>query len=268
MNNNDEVKPFASENGRTNAAAQTADKNKKSGNKPVNGAFGGKNKENDLKNTAEDYAEKTADDNAAKTEDYAEKPALNHVEAEAVKTDKNKAGKTAETEKKESVFSGEQKGGELYAAKKAAEEFNAKKSDVEQKKFIKGLIISYGVCFLIAAGLCLWIAAAQGVFELTEPREIFAVLSDAFFVPGVLVAGFGLLYKIAAGGALDGVSFGLKRAFLSLIPGGRLKKEENYAQYKERKEKRRKNIKIAAPLIVGAVFIVVAAIFLILYSKN
>lgn len=248
MNNSGNEKPFASESGEIKSGAQTDDKNEKSGNKPVNGTFG---EENECK----------------KFENFAEAEPKNKSEPETVKNKKNAGGSTDDEQKANEQKANEQKGGELYAAKKAAQEYNAKKSDVEQKKFIKGLIISYGVCFLIAAGLCLWISAAQGVFELTEPRAIFAVLSDAFFVPGVLISGFGLLYKIADGGFLDGVSFGLKRAVLSLIPGGRLKKEESYAEYKERKDKKRKNIKISAPLIVGLVFIVIAAIFLILYGQ-
>ena len=149
-----------------------------------------------------------------------------------------------------------------------AGEHAAIKRDAEEKKEIRSLIISYSVCFAIAAGLCLWIIFAKGISSMTSKRTIFATLSDGFFVPGVLLFGFGIMYRIAAGGFLDGVSFGLKRAVLSLIPGGRLKKEENYAEYKERKAKARKKAKGWSPVITGLVFTVVAVIFLILYSVN
>ena len=142
------------------------------------------------------------------------------------------------------------------------------KRDAEEKKAIRSLIISYSVCFVIAAGVCLWVILAKGVFSMTNKRTIFATLSDGFFVPGVLLLGFGIMFKIAAGGFLDGVSFGLRRAFLSLIPGGRLKKEENYGEYKERKAKARKKAKGWSPVITGLVFTLVAVVFLILYSVS
>ncbi len=134
------------------------------------------------------------------------------------------------------------------------------------KKSKKGLIIAYSVCFGIELVFAAIIAYSKGVFsgELSS-SGLFGALSDAFFVPGVLFAGFGVLLKVAEGGFFDGISFGLKRAVLSFIPGARIKKEENYAQYKERKEKNRRHAKMASVLISGIVFIVIAAVFLIFY---
>lgn len=136
----------------------------------------------------------------------------------------------------------------------------------EPKKSKKGLIIAYSVCFGIELAFAALIAYSKGVFagELSG-SGLFGALSDSFFVPGVLFAGFGVLLKVAEGGFFDGISFGLKRAVLSFIPGARIKKEENYAQYKERKEKNRRHAKMASVLISGIVFIVIAAVFLIFY---
>lgn len=156
-------------------------------------------------------------------------------------------------------------GGDLQ--KKAADDLNVKKHSVE-KKVSFSLLISYAIYFVIASAICLLIISGNNIFNLTSKRKIFAILNDGFFVSGVVIAGFGVIYKIASGGILDSVSFSLKRAFLSLIPGGRLRKEENYAEYKERKEKSRKKHKSWAPLIMGLLFIGIATIFLILYEMT
>lgn len=142
---------------------------------------------------------------------------------------------------------------------------NKKIGDVEAKKSLKGVIISYSICIFIGLGICLWYLLAQKVFGMTEKRVIFSALCDAFFVPGALLVGFGALYKVAVGGFLDGVAYGLRRAIFYIIPGARLK-EENYADYKERKEKSRKKFKTLAPFVTGAVFVIIAAIFLVLHN--
>lgn len=149
-----------------------------------------------------------------------------------------------------------------------AEEHAAVKRAEIEKKETRSLIISYSVYFAVAAGLCLWIIAAQGIFGMADKRKIFGTLADGFFVPGILLSGFGVLYKISAGGFFDGIAYGLKRAFLSFIPGGRLKKEENYAAYKERKTKNRKKFRTWAPLIAGGVFILISVVFLFLYESG
>lgn len=161
--------------------------------------------------------------------------------------------------------------GKKYPKKDAispAEEHAVVKRNEAEKKALRSVIVSYSVYFAVAAGICLWIIAAQGIFKMTNKRTIFGTFADGFFVPGILLSGFGILYRISAGGFFDGITYGLKRAFLSFIPGGRLKKEENYAAYKERKTKNRKKFKNWVPLIVGVVFILVAVFFLFLYESS
>ena len=198
---------------------------------------------------------KTADENCNKS---ADKPVNGDFSRKTndKTTAENSSGKSA---KKDSVNN---------RAVSPAEEHAAIKRDETEKKEIRSLIFSYVVYFVIAAGLCLWIVAAQGIFGMTGKRKIFGTLADGFFVPGILLSGFGVLYKISAGGFFDGIGYSLKRAFLSFIPGGRLKKEENYAAYKERKTKNRKKFKAWSPLIVGVVFILISVVFLFLYESS
>lgn len=138
----------------------------------------------------------------------------------------------------------------------------------EEKKSKKGLLIAYAFNVVVGLAIGALVGNAKGLFGGSlSGMALFACLSDSFFVPGILLAGFGALLKIADGGFFDGVGYGLKRAALSLIPGARIKKEETYAEYKERKEKSRKHASLWIPLIVGGTFVALGAVFLILYNS-
>lgn len=139
----------------------------------------------------------------------------------------------------------------------------AKKGDDKSKN---GVIIAYSVNAGVGAALFFLIGYLQGLFKGLSGSALYMCLSDSFFVSGFMLAGFGILFKIAAGGFLDGIGYGLKRMALSLIPGARVKKEETYAEYKDRKEKSRKHASITATLVVGGVFIALAGVFLILWN--
>lgn len=133
---------------------------------------------------------------------------------------------------------------------------------------IKRAIISYSVTFVIAAATTVMILFYKNAFETRSLRTLYGVLSDAFFVPGVIIVGFGIMTHIAQGGFLDGISYSLKRAALSFIPGGRIKKEETFAEYKERKNDTRKKTEVMSMYVVGGVFLLVAIVFVALYSNT
>ncbi len=140
-------------------------------------------------------------------------------------------------------------------------------SETEERP-IKKVIISYVITSVLALAFTFFIAYTSDAFSGTlQKRTLFGVISDAFFVPGGVFFGFGILLKIADGGFFDSVSFILKRAFLSLIPGARIAKEENYQEYKSKKEGRRKRSQFSSVIIVGLVFIAIAAVFLVLYAN-
>lgn len=223
-----------------------------------NSAALGENAKNSAKNSAE---------NSLKTAESAQKTSQN-----TVKNSEN-AQKNAENAQKkaENVKNTAQKN-----AGKANEKPSALKSDYpsgapkkeEEKKSKKGVCIAYAVNVALGLAIGALVGNSKGLFGGSLAGiALFACLSDSFFVPGILLAGFGALLKIAEGGFFDGVGYGLKRAALSLIPGARIKKEETYAEYKERKEKSRKHAVLWVPLIVGGVFVALGAVFLILYNS-
>ena len=142
-----------------------------------------------------------------------------------------------------------------------------KSSITHESTFDKGIFLSYLITSILAFICAFFIAYSNGIFENLSKKRMFAVLSDAFFAPGGIFFCLGVLIKISAGGFFDSISFILKRVVNSLIPGARIRKEDNYMQYKEEKEKNRKRVKNSSMLIVGLVFVLISALFLALYSN-
>lgn len=219
---------------------------------------------NNLKNNNADCSKSAADNSAALGENAknSAKNSANNSAENLLKTAEN-AQKNAENAQKTSQNAKNNK----PSALKSDYPSGAPKKE-EEKKPKKGLLIAYAVNVALGLAIGTLVGNIKGLFGGSLAGiALFACLSDSFFVPGILLAGFGALLKIAEGGFFDGVGYGLKRAALSLIPGARIKKEETYAEYKERKEKSRKHAGIWVPLIVGGVFVALGAVFLILYNS-
>lgn len=127
--------------------------------------------------------------------------------------------------------------------------------------------VKYIICFLVGAALCVFILVNRNVIAITDKKELFKTLCDAFTVPGVILILFGVLLLIANAGAFDGVSYGIRRAIAALIPVYR-GKVEKYAEYKEKKEQKRetdKGFSCKFMFFVGLGFFAVSLIFLALY---
>lgn len=100
----------------------------------------------------------------------------------------------------------------------------------------------------------------DGFSKELSVTEHFRFLSDAFFIPGVLLFGVGMLVFLSGVGMFDilGYSIGL---FFRIR---RTSKHESYVEYKERK-----NLQGTKPcaflMLTGLGFIVVGALFTALY---
>ncbi|MBQ3219100.1 MAG: DUF3899 domain-containing protein [Clostridia bacterium] len=129
-------------------------------------------------------------------------------------------------------------------------------------------IFVYSICVLIALLIAFLIASSNGAFKGVAKRTLYGILSDSFFGPGVLYICVGVLLKISESGFFDSITFILKRAFFSLIPGGRIRLDSNYKEYKKSKEEKRKKARYSSVFIVGLVFIALSVIFLLLYSNT
>ena len=125
----------------------------------------------------------------------------------------------------------------------------------------------YAIAAGFGAGVFLLLMAARGGFTASEPAELWQVVSDSLFVPGVLMAAFGLLLFAADGGVFDMLKFGLMKAFGFLM--SKKKREAVPATFYDYKEMRdaKPRAKVAHLLIVGGVMIALAAIALVMYGQ-
>ncbi len=121
-----------------------------------------------------------------------------------------------------------------------------------------GLLITFSICLL------------KGVFRETDSALIVRYLSDAFLIPGVLLAGIGLLSYIKKEGVYDGLGYTfhtMKRAFTMrryMDPIEEGSEDRTYFGYKQQVKAKRK---VAWHLIiVGGGFLLIAIALTIIFS--
>ena len=103
---------------------------------------------------------------------------------------------------------------------------------------MKAKLLSYGISALIGAAIALAIMGAKGVFTETDTVQVMQILSDSFFVPGVILAGVGALVFASNGGLFDIFGFGF-HMFINLFRRDVTKRKYRtfYDYRQEKKEK-------------------------------
>ena len=101
---------------------------------------------------------------------------------------------------------------------------------MQQEK--KSLLIKYGICFGVASLITFIVFWIRGFFTNNAGVNI-QILSDGFFVSGILLLAFAGMMFISGEGALIGIGFVLRSVAQIFIPMGR-KNHEFYGQYRER----------------------------------
>ncbi len=131
----------------------------------------------------------------------------------------------------------------------------------------KSKLLKYGITFAVAAVIAVIIMWAKGLFTATAKADVYRILCDAFFVPGIMYVLLGLLFFVAGAGSFDGFNYALKMAFLRFT-FSKNKKRVTYAEYKESKDEKRKDgFSILFLFLIGLIFVVVSIIMLILYYR-
>ena len=125
----------------------------------------------------------------------------------------------------------------------------------ETKVTLRNYAICVGVEILIAF-LVIW---SKGFFTHSIAVNI-QILSDAFFVSGILMTLFAGLMYVSSEGALIGISFVLRNVVLAFIPMGRAR-HERYADYRERKLSEAKKRSNKYILVTGLIFLFIGIIF-------
>ena len=132
---------------------------------------------------------------------------------------------------------------------------------------------SGAAAWAVAAGIgaVIWLAvmATRGGFTETDRTLFLHILSDAFFVPGVLLASVGLLIFVAAGGVFDMLSYGVQKVLhLFRFGKGEDTFPKTYFEYKQIKEGKRTRRHMGVLLVTGAAFLAAAGIVLYFYYRG
>ena len=127
----------------------------------------------------------------------------------------------------------------------------------------KATLRKYAVCFGIEALIAFLVIWSKGFFTGSTAVNI-QILSDAFFVSGVLMTLFAGMLYVSSEGALIGIGFVLRNVVLTFIPMGRAK-QERYADYRERKLSQAKQHNDRCILLTGLFFLAIGIIFTVIW---
>lgn len=129
---------------------------------------------------------------------------------------------------------------------------------------VKSNLLKYGITGTACAGVAAYHVFSQNIGVLPL-MEVYRVLCDAFFLPGILLVFSGLLIWLSNQGAMDALGYMLKSVVRFLIPGPG-PKHEKYGDYVQRR--REKNVTgYGFVLIVGLISLAIAIVFNVLYSN-
>ncbi len=124
-------------------------------------------------------------------------------------------------------------------------------------------LTKYAICFGIEVLIAYLVIWSKGFFTQSTAVNI-QILSDAFFVSGILMTLFAGMLYVSGEGALIGIGFVLRNVVLAFVPMGRAK-HELYADYRERKlgEAKRRNDRCI--LVTGLFFLAIGIIFTVIW---
>ena len=125
----------------------------------------------------------------------------------------------------------------------------------ENKATFRNYAICVGIEVLIAF-LVIW---SKGFFTDSAAVNI-QILSDAFFVAGILMTLYAGMMYVSGEGALIGIGFVLRNMVLAFVPMGRAR-HERYADYRARKLSEAKKRNDSYVIVTGLIFLFIGIIF-------
>ena len=133
------------------------------------------------------------------------------------------------------------------------------------EKETKVTLRNYAICVGVEALIAFLVIWSKGFFTHSTAVNV-QILSDAFFVAGVLMTLYAGLMYISGEGALIGVGFVLKNAVLAFFPMGRARMER-YADYRERKLENAKKRNHSCIIVTGLIFLFIGVVISIIWYK-
>ena len=126
--------------------------------------------------------------------------------------------------------------------------------------------LKYLLSLVVGALFVLVVVFVEEYFSATEKLLQYKILSDAFTFAGVLLMLFAALVFISSKGGFHGIGYALSRLVRMLVPFAN-RKDETYADYKERKRAKGITKGYACVFFSGLVYFAVSVVFLVLYYK-
>lgn len=122
----------------------------------------------------------------------------------------------------------------------------------------------YAITVAVALAVGVLIALSRGIFQEDELDMIITIISDAFFIPGVLLICVGLIVYASNEGLFLSISYGFKTIGRTITAKKDEKlMEEKYHEYYARQIE--KKTKCKHFLLVGLVFVVISLVFVGIY---
>ena len=121
----------------------------------------------------------------------------------------------------------------------------------------------YAVCVAIEVLIAFLVIWSKGFFTKSAAVNI-QILSDAFFVSGILMTLFAGMLYVSGEGALIGIGFVLRNVVLAFIPMGRAR-HERYADYRARKLSEAKKHDDRHILVTGLIFLFIGILFTVIW---
>ena len=134
------------------------------------------------------------------------------------------------------------------------------------KQESKGTLRKYAVCIGIEVLIAFFVIWSKGFFAHSLAVNI-QILSDAFFVSGVLMTLFAGMLYVSGEGALVGIGFVLRNVVLAFIPMGRAR-HEKYADYRARKISKAKKQNDSCILVTGLIFLFIGILLTVIWYVN
>ncbi len=134
------------------------------------------------------------------------------------------------------------------------------------KEETKVTLRNYGICVGIEVLIAFLVIWSKGFFTQSLSSNII-ILSDAFFVSGILMSLFAGLMYVSSEGAFIGIGFVLRNVVLTFIPMGRAK-HERYVDYRERKLSQAKKHPIRYVLVTGLIFLFIGIVLTVIWSMT
>jgi len=131
------------------------------------------------------------------------------------------------------------------------------------KQKTKAALKNYGICVGIEVLIAFLVIWSKGFFAHSLAVNL-QILSDAFFVSGVLMTLFAGMMYVSGEGALIGIGFVLRNVVLSFIPMGRAK-HEVYADYRARKLSNAKKSSNHYVLVSGLIFLFIGIVLTVIW---